>query len=216
MHPVDFLWFSQNRDESVDEMAGQLEQTTSRILGEFLAQSGRSFLAYVAVDFGDLAEPTFFDGFEEELEGRIVPQHVAHLNCESALVSFAMHLAAGSQLLSCRFVEMDVFPGFEAPEGCGDELVDVGFYGNKFDFGIVEDLVFVEPLGCLVGPATGDSFALLGIFFANPNDFIEIGKVEHGGKLSFGMRMPGADLRGFDSRGIRSLGLHLSRNQGGS
>ena len=97
------------------------------------------------VNFGDLAEPALFDGLEEKLEGRIVSEHVTHLNGESALIGLAMHLSTRSQFLSGWLIEMNVFSGFQASQSRGHELVDIGLHRDQLDFGIVEDLFGGQP-----------------------------------------------------------------------
>ena len=64
------------------------------------------------VNFSNFAKPTFLDDFKEELEGRVIPEHVAHLDSEPTSISLVMHLFARCQFLSGGLIKMNMFSGF--------------------------------------------------------------------------------------------------------
>jgi hypothetical protein len=194
----DLVGLAEDRHHRVDDVAGEFEHAAAGKLGELLAHPVTALLAHHGAQLGDATQPTVARHLEQELEGRIVAQHVTHLNGEPALIGRGMQRPAGAHRRPRRLVEVNVFAGLDAAHRRRNEIAHRRFHRHDLETFRVEQLFLRQPLEAAPGLAVLHCALPLLIRLDNADEFKGVRQLANRRHLAAGMWMERADLADAD------------------
>lgn len=130
---VDCGRHTEQEDDRVDQVASQFKHPMAGVAGQLRLQLSIGQLTYRGVDFGNLAQPTSAVGVKQQLESRVVTEHVTHLNHQPptfCLKAQRLEIPVG---LRARFVEVHVLACLDAGQRHSSRLAERRLNRNNLD-----------------------------------------------------------------------------------
>ena len=183
---------AEEEDGGVEDVASEFEEAAAVEFRELFAETRAGFFAHHGVNFHDFAEPALPGGFEHELEGGVVAEHVAHLDGESLRLGGGGKFLEVLQVRAGGFVEVDVASGDNC-FGCrGDKVANTGLDGDGLQSRDVEEC-FLGEIVHIFHPATES-----GVRLNHADQLKNVRKFLDGGEFSLGVGMGESDLTDLD------------------
>jgi len=175
--PVECVYgcgLAEDEDHQVYEVAGQFEHAVAGVICQGVQGGGIGQFAHGGVDLGDLAQPSFAASAEEQLEGWVVAEHVAHLDRELTMFGLEAEPAEVGVRRGAGLIQVDVFTGLKTGEGGAGGIGERGFDHDGLDGSVGEQFSFREPGKAGIGRLLACEGQAVWQRFGDTDDFEEV------------------------------------------
>ena len=189
----DALRPAEDAHDGVDHVTAELEHRPAAVPGQHLPLIRPERLADNGVNREHSSQPSVADRLEAELKGRVVSEHVAHLDGELAAGGLVEDLPELRQRLAGRLVEVDVLARCHGSPGRVQQVADLRLHGHGLEALDVEQLLLGHPGQVLVDGALFRPCPPLGVRLDDADD-LEVLRSPQRGHLAGCVGVSGADL----------------------